>query len=47
LLDRCGAVALARFVAEPREAFGTRVTIPERDKNGRLIGARSATCCAE
>ena len=36
------AVALARFLDEPREAFGTRVTIAERDKNGRVIGARDA-----
>ena len=42
LLERSDAVALARFLDEPREAFGTRVTIAERDKNGRLIGARDA-----
>ena len=42
LLDRRDAVALARFLDEPREAFGTRVTIAERDKNGRVLGARDA-----
>ena len=42
LLERSDAVALARFLDEPREAFGTRVTIAERDKNGRLMGARDA-----
>ena len=42
VLERRGAVALARFLDEPREAFGTRVTIAERDKNGRLVGARDA-----
>ncbi len=42
LLDRRDAVALARFLDEPREAFGTKVTIAERDKSGRVIGARDA-----
>ena len=42
LLERSDAVALARFLDEPREAFGTRVTIAERDKHGRLKGARDA-----
>jgi hypothetical protein len=41
-LEHSDAVALARFLDEPREAFGTRVTIAERDKDGRLIGARDA-----
>ena len=41
-LDRRDAVALARFLDEPREAFGTRVTIAERDTNGRVIGTRDA-----
>jgi hypothetical protein len=41
-LERRDAVALARFLDEPREAFGTRVTIAERGKNGRLTGARDA-----
>ena len=41
-LERSDAVALARFLDEPREAFGTRVTIAERDKNGRLTGSRDA-----
>jgi hypothetical protein len=39
-LERSDAVALARFLDEPREAFGTRVTIAERDKDGRLTGIR-------
>ena len=42
LLGRRDAVALARFLDEPREAFGTKLTIAERDKNGRVIGARDA-----
>ena len=42
LLERSDAVALARFLDEPREAFGTRVTIAERDENGRLAGTRDA-----
>ena len=43
LLERSDAIALARFLDEPREAFGTRVTVAERDKRtGRLIGARDA-----
>ena len=42
LLDRRDAVALARFLDEPREAFGTKVTIAERDKTGRVVGARDA-----
>jgi hypothetical protein len=42
LLDRRDAIALARFLDEPRGAFGTEVTIAERDKNGRVIGARDA-----
>jgi hypothetical protein len=42
LLNRRDAVGLARFLDEPREAFGTRVTIAERDKNGRLVGSRDA-----
>jgi hypothetical protein len=42
VLDRGDAVALARFLDEPRDAFGTRVTIAERDKSGRVVGARDA-----
>jgi hypothetical protein len=42
LLERGDAVALARFLDEPREQFGTRVTIAERDGNGKVIGARDA-----
>ena len=41
-LERRDAVALARFLDEPREAFGTKVTIAERDKSGRVIGVRGA-----
>ncbi len=33
---------LARFLDEPREQFGTRVTIAERDPTGKLIGTRDA-----
>ena len=43
VLERSDAIALARFLDEPREAFGTRVTIAERDeRTGRVIGARDA-----
>ena len=42
LLDRSDALALARFLDEPREEFGTQVTIAERDKDGRLTGTRDA-----
>jgi hypothetical protein len=43
LLERSDAIALARFLDEPRETFGTRVTIAERDKDsGRVIGTRDA-----
>ncbi len=43
LLERSDAIALARFLDEPREAFGTRVTIAERDKEtGRVVGTRDA-----
>ena len=42
-LERSDAIALARFLDEPREEFGTQVTIAERDKEtGRLIGTREA-----
>jgi hypothetical protein len=42
VLEGSDAIALARFLDEPREQFGTQVTIAERDKNGRLTGARDA-----
>jgi hypothetical protein len=42
-LERSDAIALARFLDEPRQAFGTRVTIAERDKRtGRVTGVRDA-----
>ena len=41
-LDRSDAVAIARFLDEPREQFGTNVTIAERDQGGWVIGARDA-----
>ena len=42
VLDQGDAAALARFLDEPRREFGTRVTIAERDENGRVVGARDA-----
>ena len=42
LLGAGDAAALARFLDEPREQFGTRVTIAERDGEGRVVGARDA-----
>jgi len=33
---------LARFLDEPREQFGTRVTVAERDEQGRVVGTRDA-----
>ena len=42
VLDQGDAAALARFLDEPRQQFGTRVTIAERDENGRVVGARDA-----
>ena len=43
LLGRSDAIALARFLDEPREQFGTKVTIAERDKTtGRVTGVRDA-----
>src|SRR5947209_18738915 len=42
VLERGDAAALARFLDEPREQFGTRVTVAERDGNGKVIGARDA-----
>ena len=42
VLDQGDAVALARFLDQPRQEFGTRVTIAERDQEGRVVGARDA-----
>ena len=42
VLDQGDAAALARFLDQPRHEFGTRVTIAERDENGRVVGARDA-----
>ena len=42
VMDQGDAVALARFLDEPRHEFGARVTIAERDQDGRVIGARDA-----
>ncbi|MGH2883795.1 MAG: relaxase/mobilization nuclease domain-containing protein, partial [Solirubrobacteraceae bacterium] len=43
ILDRTDAIAIARFLDEPKHEFGTRVTIAERDKTtGRVIGTRDA-----
>ncbi|MHB1571666.1 MAG: relaxase/mobilization nuclease domain-containing protein, partial [Solirubrobacteraceae bacterium] len=42
ILDRSDALALARFLDEPRHEFGTKVTIAERDQSGRVIGTRDA-----
>jgi relaxase-like protein len=36
------AAALARFLDEPRETFGTQVRIAERDQNGKVVGSRDA-----
>jgi hypothetical protein len=41
-LSAADAGALARFLDEPREQFGTSVTIAERDKQGRVMGTRDA-----
>jgi hypothetical protein len=42
-LSAADAGDLAWFLDEPRERFGTRVTVAERDKNtGRVVGARDA-----
>ena len=42
VLEQGDAAALARFIDEPRQQFGTRVTIAERDDNGRVVGSRDA-----
>lgn len=43
ILGRTDAIAIARFLDEPRYEFGMRVTIAERDKStGRVTGARDA-----
>ena len=42
MLGQSDAAALARFLDEPRQEFGTRVTIAERDNEGRLAGTHDA-----
>ena len=42
LLELRDAGPLAEFLDEPREAFGVRVTIRERDQEGRVAGHRDA-----
>ncbi len=42
LLATRDAGELARFLDEPREQFGTRVQVAERDQNGRVVGSREA-----
>jgi hypothetical protein len=42
VLDQGDAAGLARFLDEPREQFGIRVTIAERDGQGRVVGTRDA-----
>jgi hypothetical protein len=42
VLEKSDAAALAGFLDEPSDVFGTRVTIAERDAEGRLVGARDA-----
>ena len=41
-LSGADAGELARFLDEPRERFGTRVTVAERNKEGRVVGTRDA-----
>jgi len=41
-LEAADAGGLARHLDEPREVYGTRVTIAERDQNGRTVGVRDA-----
>jgi hypothetical protein len=41
-LEMRDAGPLARFLDEPREAFGTRVTIAERNGDGQVVGLRDA-----
>jgi hypothetical protein len=36
------AAALARFLDEPRETFGTQVRVAERDPDGKVVGSRDA-----
>ena len=36
------AAAVARFLDEPRETFGTQVRIAERDSDGKVVGSRDA-----
>jgi hypothetical protein len=42
LLERRDVGPLAGFLDEPREVFGTRVTIAERDQDGNEVGRREA-----
>ena len=42
LLERRDVGRLAGFLDEPREAFGTAVTIAERDQDGTEVGRRDA-----
>src|SRR3954452_3618030 len=41
-LDRGAALQIARTLDHPRRAFGTRVTTPVKDKDGRRVGERDA-----
>src|SRR4051794_5582744 len=41
-LDRAAALEIARTLDHPRRAFGTRVTTPVKDKDGRRVGERDA-----
>jgi hypothetical protein len=41
-LSAADAGELARFLDEPREQFGTTVTVAERDQQGRVVGTRDA-----
>jgi hypothetical protein len=36
------AAALARFLDEPRETFGTQVRIADRDQDDKVVGSRDA-----
>src|SRR4051794_25536091 len=41
-LDRAAALEIARTLDHPRRAFGTRVTTPVKDTDGRRVGERDA-----
>src|SRR4051794_30437354 len=41
-LDRAAALEIARTLDHPRRAFGTRVTTPVKDKDGRRVAERDA-----